>query len=223
MDARGHEGRLRRAQFQRYAAIECRPREETAMATMMSHRIVVPAAAMCAICLAVLVALFGVRFSDNFDVIEDGVAYRSSQLSPDGLVAVIAQRGIRSIVSLSPPEPDQPWYQGEVAVSRARHVVRYEMPLSPQKELSSAELCELLTLLQTVPKPVLIHSRNGADLAGLAAAMFRYAIASRPAEEAKNQLSIRYGHFPSLVPGTGAMDASFERFVQELQARAAES
>jgi protein tyrosine/serine phosphatase len=188
------------------------------------RRIVIAAATILATCVTITAAMFSVRFSENFDVIEAGVAYRSGQLWPDELEAVVHQLGIRSIVSLSLPEPDRPWYRGEVAISAARHIVRYEMPLSPRKELTSAELCQLLTLLKEAPKPVLIHSRNGADTAGLAAAIFRYAIASRPANEAKNQLSIRYGHFPYLVSGTGAMDASFERFLHEQQAaRAAES
>jgi protein tyrosine/serine phosphatase len=188
------------------------------------RRIIIAAATIFAASLTIVGAMFGVRFSENFDVVEAGMAYRSGQLRPDELEDIIRHSGIQSIVSLSPPEPDQPWYRGEVSVSIARHVTRYEMPLSPRKELTSAELCQLLTLLKEAPKPVLIHSRNGADTVGLAAAIFRYAIASRPAEEAKNQLSIRYGHFPFLVSGTGAMDASFERFVQEQQAaRAAES
>jgi protein tyrosine/serine phosphatase len=182
------------------------------------RRIIIVAATVIATGLTVTGAMFGVRFSENFDVVEPGVAYRSGQLRPDELDAIIRQIGIHSIVSLSPPEPDQPWYRGEVAISGARHIVRYEMPLSPRKELTSDQLCQLLRLLKDAPKPVLIHSKNGADLAGLASAMFRYAIASRPAEEAKNQLSIRYGHFPYLVSGTGAMDASFERFLHEQQA-----
>jgi protein tyrosine/serine phosphatase len=182
------------------------------------RRIIIVAATIFAVTVTIIGAMFGVRFSENFDVVEAGVAYRSGQLRPDELEAVIQQIGIQSIISLSPPEPDESWYRGEVAISAARRIPRYEMPLSPRKELTSAELCRLLTLLKEAPKPVLIHSRNGADLAGLAAAIFRYAIASRPAEEAKSQLSIRYGHFPYLVSGTGAMDASFERFLHDQQA-----
>jgi protein tyrosine/serine phosphatase len=187
------------------------------------RRILIVAATVFAASLTMVGALFGVRFSENFDVVEAGVAYRSGQLWPDELEAVIREIGIQSIVSLSPPEPDQPWYRSEVSISIARHVTRYEMPLSPRRELTSEELCRLLTLLKEAPKPVLIHSRNGADLAGLAAAIFSYAIASRPVEKAKNQLSIRYGHFPFLISGTGAMDASFERFVHEQLAARAES
>jgi protein tyrosine/serine phosphatase len=163
-------------------------------------------------------ALFGLRFSENFDVIEAGMAYRSGQLLPDELDVLVEQSGIRSIISLVPAEPDQSWYVGEVAVSAARHLVRYEMPLSPQSELTSGEMCRLVALLQNAPKPVLIHSRSGADRTGLAAAIYKYAVALRPVEEARSQLSIRYGHFPYLVIGTGAMDISFQRFLLEQEA-----
>jgi len=183
-------------------------------------RIIVLTAVICA---TGITMLFGIRSSENFDVIEAGVAYRSGQLWPGELEARVEQNGIRSILSLAPPEPNEPWYRGEVAVSAGRHLVRYEMPLSSQDILTSAQLCQLLTLLQNAPKPVLIHSRSGADRTGLAAAIFKYAIAARSVDEARNQLSIRYGHFPYLGTGTDAMDASFQRFVHEQQAHAADS
>jgi protein tyrosine/serine phosphatase len=169
--------------------------------------------------LAGIGALVGLRFSDNVDVIEAGMALRSGQLWAGELDDLILQKGIRSIISLAPPEPDQQWYRGELAVSAARHLARYEMPLSPHSELTSDELAQLLKLLQNAPKPVLIHSKSGADRTGLAAAMFKYAIASRSIDEAKGQLSIRYGHFPYLGSGTWAMDSSFQRFLLERQPR----
>jgi undecaprenyl-diphosphatase len=153
------------------------------------------------------------RLSDNVHVVESGLAYRSAQLWPGELELVIEECGIRSIISLAPPAPDQDWYRAELAVSSARHIVRYEMPLSAHNELSSDQLRELLSLLQNAPKPVLIHSKNGADRSGLAAAIFEYAIAARPVEEAGRQLSIRYGHLPYIWSGTEAMDASFKRFL----------
>jgi protein tyrosine/serine phosphatase len=157
----------------------------------------------------------GVRLSDNVHVIESGSAYRSGQLWPGELELVIRERGIRSIISLIPPAPDEYWYRAELAVSSARGIERYEMPLSADDELTSDQLRELLSLLRKAPKPVLIHSKNGADRSGLAAAIFKYAIASRSADEARSQLSLRYGHFPYIWRGTGAMDASFTRFVAD--------
>jgi protein tyrosine/serine phosphatase len=155
----------------------------------------------------------GLRLSDNVHVVESGLAVRSGQLWPGELEMVIADYQIRSIISLVPAEPEQSWYRDEVAVSLARGVSRYEMPLTAGSELTSDQLRNLVALLREVPKPVLIHSKSGADRSGLAAAIFQYAIASRSADEAGRQLSIRYGHLPYIWNSTAAMDASFKRFV----------
>jgi hypothetical protein len=61
--------------------------------------------------------------------------------------------------------------------------------------------------------------KNGADRSGLAAAIYDYAIAFRPADETTGQLSIRYGHFPFLWSGSWAMDRSFKRFLIEHEER----
>jgi hypothetical protein len=78
-----------------------------------------------------LEALLGVRLSENVHVVVPGLAYRSAQLWPDELKLVIADYGIRSIISLVPPEPGQPWYQGELLVSSGHQIARYELSLSP--------------------------------------------------------------------------------------------
>jgi protein tyrosine/serine phosphatase len=160
--------------------------------------------------LGICVAL---RLSDNVHVVESGLALRSGQLWPSELEMVIADYRIRSIVSLVPAEPEQSWYRDEIAVSSAHGISRYEMPFSAGSELTSEQLRKLVALLREAPKPVLIHSKSGADRSGLAAAIFQYAIASRSADEAGGQLSIRYGHLPYLWNSTAAMDATFKRFV----------
>jgi protein tyrosine phosphatase (PTP) superfamily phosphohydrolase (DUF442 family) len=181
-----------------------------------SHRlrgIVVLSLAVLAVPLAVLVICLGLRFSENVHVVAPGLVYRSAQLLPEELESVIAEHGIRSIISLVPAEPTQSWYQREVSVSSARHVARYEIPLSRGIRPTTDQLQHILSALREAPKPVLLHSQSGADRAGLAAAIFQYAIASQSASEAGRQLSIRYGHVPAFLPETGAMDASFNEFV----------
>jgi protein tyrosine/serine phosphatase len=162
---------------------------------------------------AVLGVCLGLRFSDNVHVVTPGLVYRSAQLLPEELESMIAEYGIRSIISLAPSEPEQSWYQGEISVGSARKIARYEVPLSRGDRPTTDQLRRVLSALQKAPKPVLLHSQSGADRAGLAAAIFQYAIASRPASEAARQLSIRYGHFPSILPETAAMDGSFDEFV----------
>jgi protein tyrosine/serine phosphatase len=160
-----------------------------------------------------LATCVGIRLSDNVHVVESGLAVRSGQLWPAELEMVIADYQIRSIISLVPAEPEQSWYRDEIAVSLAHGVSRYEMPLAAGSELTSDQLRNLVALLREAPKPMLIHSKSGADRSGLAAAIFQYAIASRSADEAGRQLSIRYGHLPYIWNSTAAMDASFKRFV----------
>jgi protein tyrosine/serine phosphatase len=162
---------------------------------------------------AVLGFCVGLRFSENVHVVAPGLVYRSAQLLPEELESVIAEYGIRSVISLAPPEPEQSWYRGEISVTSAHKITRYEIPLSRGVRPTTDQLQHVLSVLRTAPKPILVHSQSGADRAGLAAAIFQYAIASRPASEAGQQLSIRYGHFPSILPETAAMDASFDEFV----------
>jgi hypothetical protein len=89
-------------------------------------------------------ALLGMRLSENVHVVVPGLAYRSAQLWPDELELVIADYGIRSIISLVPPEPEQPWYQGELLVSSGHQIARYELPLSPGLRPTSDQLRDLL-------------------------------------------------------------------------------
>jgi protein tyrosine/serine phosphatase len=159
------------------------------------------------------------QLSGNVHTIEAGEAYRSAQLDKSRLEAAIGQYGIRSIIALNGSTLEHSWYNDAPAVSEAMEVVRYELPLSANDELSSGQLQELLSLLQKAPKPVLIHCKNGAYRSGLAAAIYEYAIAFRPADVATGQLSIRYGHLPFLWSGTWAMDKSFMRFLTEHEER----
>jgi protein tyrosine phosphatase (PTP) superfamily phosphohydrolase (DUF442 family) len=185
------------------------------LARCLLIRVIVVASTIGASALMGLGVFLGLRTSGNFGVIEQGLAYRSGQLRPGEIDAIVREDGIRSIISLVPPEPDDPWYLDEIAVSAAQHLARYEIPLSAVSEVTSAELCRPASLLQNAPKPILIHSKHGADRAGLAAAIFEYAVAARSADEARAQLSVRYGHSPYLFTGTGAMDSSFHKFLLE--------
>lgn len=194
-----------------------------ALAFSFWRKLVVLISSAALACVMACAALFGIRLSENVHVVEPGLAYRSGRLSPTTLELVVSDYGIRSIISLVPPAPDEYWYQAERTLSAARHIAHYEMPLSAENELTSGQLHQLLLLLQRAPKPTLIRSIRGADRCGLAAAIFKYAIALRSAEEAKGQLSIRYGHVPYLWTGTAAMDASFQRFLREGRANAASS
>jgi protein tyrosine/serine phosphatase len=163
------------------------------------------------------------RLSGNFHAVEDGLVYRSGQLSKAQFADRISERGIRTIINLRGNNTGRPWYDDEVAASTTAHVVHVDFPLSSGRELTDDQLIKLTTLLRDADRPLLIHCEAGADRTGLVSALYELVVAKRPAEEASAQLSIRYGHFPWLRNSTVAMDRSFTRAVTLMRATALES
>lgn len=150
----------------------------------------------------------------NLHAVEPGRLYRSAQLDKAGLGAVIALYHLHSVLNLRGPNPNSAWYVDERAAARQAGVAHYDVALSARRAPAPEQIARILDILRTAPKPLLIHCRSGADRTGLVAALYRYAIEHQPAAQAAGELSLRYGHFPYLTSGTGAMDAGFAAFVQ---------
>jgi protein tyrosine phosphatase (PTP) superfamily phosphohydrolase (DUF442 family) len=157
-----------------------------------------------------------VVYTGNFHTVDAGRIYRSAQLGRDELAKQVRANGIKSIVNLRGAHPGQPWYDDEIAVSRAAGVVHYDYPLSANRALTPAETRDIVEILRTAPMPILVHCKSGADRSGLVAALYRSAIRHQLAREAAQELSLWYGHFPFLWSGTKAMDETFQVFVRDV-------
>lgn len=153
------------------------------------------------------------RMSGNFHPIEDGVIYRSGQLSGAQFTRHIQEDGIRTIINFRGANVGRSWYEEEIKASNAAGVLHIDFPLSSGRELTDDEVVKLTALLRESPRPFLIHCEAGADRSGLASALYKLLVANRPLEEASAQLSFRYGHFPWLRSSTAAMDRTFDRVV----------
>ena len=151
------------------------------------------------------------RLTGNFRPIEPGVIYRSGQLSGPQFADRIEENGIRTIINLRGDNTGQPWYEAEVKASKAAGVYHVDFPLSAGRELTDDQVTHLTGLLRDSPRPVLIHCEAGADRSGVASALYKLLVAKRPTQEASEQLSFRYGHFPWLTSRTAAMDRTFDR------------
>lgn len=148
----------------------------------------------------------------NFGVVVPNEVYRSRQLSGTELTEVLTRYGIKSIVNLRGRNFGESWYLDEVAVAERLQVQLHTLSLSTHRELGPADLDALITILREAPKPLLIHCKSGADRTGMAAAVYLYAIKQRPMEDAHEQLSLYYGHFPAFLNlASSAMDRSFVR------------
>lgn len=151
------------------------------------------------------------RLTGNFHEVIPGELYRSAQPSEASIALYGSRYGIRTIVNLRGANRGRDWYDREVAAVRALGIGHVDFSMSAGKELSLERASELVAILKTAERPILIHCETGADRTGLASALYLAAVANRGEEAAEAQLSIRYGHFSIPVLSQAfAMDETFE-------------
>jgi protein tyrosine/serine phosphatase len=158
------------------------------------------------------------RFTGNFHTVEQGVIYRSGQLSGSQFQTRITENGIRTVINFRGNNTGQHWYDDEIKASGLAGAQHIDFPLSSGKELTDDQLIKLTALLRESPRPLLIHCEAGADRSGLAPALYKLVVAKRAPKEAWAQLSFRYGHFPWLRNSTAAMGRTLERVISRTTA-----
>ncbi len=154
-----------------------------------------------------------VQSQGNFHTVEEGAFYRSAQLAKDELQKAVRDHGIRTILNLRGAHPGEPWYNDEVAISKALGVAHYDYGLSARRVVTDKQIGDLLGIIRHAPRPLLVHCKSGADRTGLVSALYRFAVEGKNKNEADAQLTVLYGHFPYLTSRTRAMDDSFWAFV----------
>lgn len=150
----------------------------------------------------------------NIHAVVEGELYRSAQLTPQQMAEVARDHGIKSVINLRGDNTGSSWYDNEVAASKALGITHIDFRMKSSRELTDAQVSDLITAMKNAPKPALIHCHAGADRTGLAAAIYVAAIAKRGEEAAEDQLSMRYGHlteFPFWWTDAQAMARTFER------------
>lgn len=160
------------------------------------------------LCLAIYIAT--IIGTGNFHPVVEGEIYRSAQPTPERIAAYKSHYGIATIINLRGKNDARSWYLDEIAASRRLGINHIDFRMSAKHILTQARAAELIDLMRTAPKPVLIHCHSGADRAGLAAALYLASI-GRGEAAAESQLSWRFGHFGiPHISRTHAMDVTFE-------------
>ncbi|MEM1382075.1 MAG: tyrosine-protein phosphatase [Pseudomonadota bacterium] len=158
-------------------------------------------------------AIFRLLFSNTHKFGKE--AWRSSQPMPHHLRR-FARQGGRSVVSLRGGQtfgslPLELETCAQLGLHFETFVLR-SRALPSREELLAAD-----ALFLRLEHPVLFHCKSGADRAGFLAALYLALFEGRPVEEARQQLSVWYGHFRQSK--TGILDAFFEVYLADAKGR----
>jgi uncharacterized protein (TIGR01244 family) len=150
------------------------------------------------------------QLTDNFATVVPNEVYRSAQLTSASIHEYAARNGIRTILNLRGDNTGSPWYDREVAAANDIGITHIDYRMSARQELDQKQVEQLIYIMRSAPKPLLIHCKSGADRTGLASALYLAVIAKRGENAAEGQISLYYGHLSLPFIPEYAMDRTFE-------------
>jgi protein tyrosine phosphatase (PTP) superfamily phosphohydrolase (DUF442 family) len=145
----------------------------------------------------------------NWGVVEAGRLYRSNHPLPWQLAQAKRRHGLRSVINLRGHRQDC----GSDALGRARAdelgLVHADAPFESRGAPHKDRILRLVDLFASLPEPVLIHCKSGADRTGLVAGLWLL-LQGYPVPAALDQLHWRFGHVSA--SRTGILDAFFQDY-----------
>jgi protein tyrosine/serine phosphatase len=155
-----------------------------------------------------------VLLGTNFHTVVPGRFYRCSQPSPAALQAAIRRYGIRTVVNLRGCCDPIDWYLAECRAGVDGDLSQEDINFSAGRLPSVHSMRELVAVLDRSEKPVLIHCHKGIDRTGLASTVVKLLYEDTTLDEARGQLSLRYGHLP--LGRTANIDRFFDLYAEWL-------
>lgn len=168
-----------------------------------------------ALLLVPLLECHRVFFGNNFHALVPGKVYRCAQPSPAELERLIGKYGIRTVMNLRGCSAPWPWYMEESRVTHRLGVSQEDICMSAGRFPSVDELRRVVEVLDHTEYPILIHCRQGADRTGLVSAFLMLLHSNCGLEEARRQMSMRYGHVPLGRPAN--LDRFFDLYEEWLR------
>ncbi|WP_435008563.1 fused DSP-PTPase phosphatase/NAD kinase-like protein [Tundrisphaera lichenicola] len=155
-------------------------------------------------------------FRENFGVVDEGRVYRSAQPTA-GLPALVASKGLATILNLRGGSDANPWYADEVAATRKLGIDFYDLPMIATVRPTRKQLLTVLDVLDRCNYPLLIHCKSGSDRTGLVSALYLMSRKGMPPERAEDAFSLYYGHVPIL--GTRHLHEPLHEYADWLKSR----
>lgn len=136
-------------------------------------------------------------------------AWRAAQPLPHQ-IRDVARRGVRTVVNLR-GQLDTSTYAYEQAACREAGINLVDYRVRSRAAPTRDEVLGARELFKTVEYPILMHCKSGADRVGLMSALYLHTRHQIPIADARNQLSLRYGHIRQA--DTGILDHFLEAYL----------
>ena len=151
-------------------------------------------------------------FWNNFHRVSDQV-FRANQPSPSHLKGY-KKKGIKAILNLRGINK-QSFCLLEEKACKDLDLELISIPLSSSSAPQPEKILEVISILEKIPKPFVLHCKSGADRAGLVSAIYLIVQQKLSVTEAKKQLSFKYLHLD--FTKTGILDYIFDVFSERLK------
>jgi protein tyrosine/serine phosphatase len=142
-----------------------------------------------------------------------GRAWRSAQPAPVQIKA-LARQGVRTIVNLRGERLcGSYWLERDACASHGIELIDFQVRsrAAPTRQ----EVRAARDLFERIRYPMLMHCKSGADRVGFMSVLYCFLQEGVPLDQAKRQLSLRYGHIRQA--DTGILDCFFERYLQDVR------
>jgi protein tyrosine phosphatase (PTP) superfamily phosphohydrolase (DUF442 family) len=137
-------------------------------------------------------------------------AWRSAQPAPHH-IRRLARQGLKTIVNLRGERLcGSYWLEQEACRRYGIELVNFQV--RSRAAPSRLEIKAARELFERIEYPMLMHCKSGADRAGLMSVLFRFIKEGVPLAEARNELSLRYGHVRQA--DTGILDHFFDSYLE---------
>lgn len=137
--------------------------------------------------------------------------WRSAQPGP-GTIAMLKRRGLKTIINLRGASISGSCVI-EAQACRRLGIELIDLPMKSKRAPEPGQVVALAKAFDTIAYPALIHCKSGADRASFAAALFLILHEHRTLDEARAQLSWRYGHVKSAQ--TGVLDHFIDEYEKD--------
>jgi len=136
-----------------------------------------------------------VTLGSNFHAVVEQRLYRAAQPSGSTLEHYVRNYGIRTVINLrGPNNKGEDWFEEEQQAVRRCQVNFVSVNMSASDKPQEQELRNLINTFDQLPEPFLVHCNSGSDRSGFASACFLLLKTDTDVQQARGQLSLRFGH-----------------------------